>query len=141
MDQNCHIWVLREANLKTYRHIWNQQSQICQNAEFHAKLKNLNFETKNALFGVGIWKRYYFISNQHTRIFLNAKFHEKWKSLNLGPIMTYLGIFARIWKCYCHIWNQQPRIRLIAKFGSKIKIIKSWTKNDLFGYFWAEIWK
>ena len=37
--------------------------------------------------------------------------------------------------------NQCPRICLIAKFGAKIKILELGTKNTLFGYFGAGIWK
>ena len=36
---------------KSYRHIWNQHSQICIIAKFGAKTKILKFGTKNTLNG------------------------------------------------------------------------------------------
>ena len=49
--------------------------------------------------------------------------------------------WAGIWKYYCHVSNQRPQIFHVAKFGAKIKIFKFRTKNALFGYLWAAIWK
>ena len=59
----------------------------------------------------------------------------------------------RNWKKNCHIWNQHPWICLfhiwnqhlegliciISKFCRKTKMPKFWTKNALFGYFWATV--
>ena len=44
-------------------------------------------------------------------------------------------------KKYCHILNQHPQIDLIAKFREIIEMDKFGTKNALFGYFWARIFK
>ena len=52
-----------------------------------------------------------------------------------------MHFWTGIWKYYCHVSNQRPRICLSAKFGAKTKILKFRTKNALFGYFWAGIWK
>ena len=40
-----------------------------------------------------------------------------------------------------NVWNQHPWICQLAKFLEKKKIPKSGTKNALFGYFWANIFK
>ena len=52
------MWVLLTAALKDCCHIWNQCSQIFQNATFHAKLKHLKFRAKN-IFGIfgEIWRK------------------------------------------------------------------------------------
>ena len=56
--------------------------------------------------------------------------------------MAYFGIFGlEFEKKYCHILNQHPQIGLIAKFHEIIKMAKFGSKNALFGYFWARIFK
>ena len=56
--------------------------------------------------------------------------------------MPYLGILGvELKKNCCHIWSQHIQICLIAKFCEETKMPKFGTKNALFGYFWAGIWK
>ena len=44
--------------MKNYGHVLNQVSQIFQNAKFRAKEKNLEFGTKNTIYGC-IWECYF----------------------------------------------------------------------------------
>ena len=60
--------------------------------------------------------------NQHLGICLHAKFHTK-----RGKI--------------CHILNQHSKICQLIKFCENIITSKFWTKNALFGFFWARIWR
>ena len=60
----------------------------------------------------------------------------------MGPKTPNLCIFGLEFEnIFCHVSYQRPRICLVAKLGAKIKILKFRTKNALFGYFWAGIWK
>ena len=47
----------------------------------------------------------------------------------MGPKIPSLEFLAKVWKKYFHIWKKPP------------KMPKSGTKNALFGYFRARIWK
>ena len=50
--------------------------------------------------------------------------------------------WARIfWKIYCHIWNQHLWICLIAKYREIMKMPKFGTKNALYWYFLARVFK
>lgn len=65
---------------------------------------------------------------------------KKGKCLNFWLKMSYLGIFRlEFWKSYFHIWNQRTRVFQNDKFQEKN--FKSGTKEALFRYFWADIWK
>ena len=112
-DLKCSIWIFLDQNFKkSYRHIWNQHPWICLIAEYREIMKMSKFGNKN-------------------------------------PLLWYF--WARILKNYCHISNQHLRISVIAKFCEENKMPKFGTKNALLGYFltknalfgyiWARIFK
>ena len=137
---NCKLWA---GVSKNYCKIWNQIPQICLIAKFGAKIKKLQFWTKNAwleYFGAGNWKSNCRISNQllsnFSKIFCAKKEILQFKTKNA----LFEWFWTKIWKSYCHNRNQCPQICLIARFGAKTKILKFGMKNAWFGYFWAGIW-
>ena len=84
-------------------------------------------------------KNYYQIFNQYSRICETIKFHPKQNKNKLRTKNALLGLSAGMFKNYCHICNQRPPIYLNEKFLAKIRILKSGTKNVLFGCFGEQL--
>ena len=58
------------------------------------------------------------------------------------PKMPYLGIFDQEFQKNFAIFEISAlKLALLQNLVQKIKILKFGTKNALFGYFWARIWK
>ena len=50
-------------------------------------------------------------------------------------------VFLTMNDLFGYIWNQHPQICIHAEFFKKTKMPKVWSKNALFGYFWARVLK
>ena len=81
-DQNC-LW---SAIFQNYCHIWNQQSQICQYAKLHAKLKKKkNLEPPYlGIFRQDFEENYCHVWCKHSGICKIEKILVK-PNLNMGP--------------------------------------------------------
>ena len=73
------------------------------------------------------------------RIMLSSIRPSRIKMPKFETNVIFRYFWARIWKKYCHIWNHL-RFFPDAKFLVKMKILKSRTKNALFGCFEQQFW-
>ena len=112
-------------------------------SKFKISCTILKFWTKNfGTFWAVILKNYCHIRNQHSGICQNAKFLVKQKKNKFGTkTCVNWVVLSFYFENLCRISKQHSRIYRISKFHSKIKIIKSWTKIALLGYFMLWFWK
>ena len=84
--------LFRLFSSKIWKHFWNQNLPISQNANCGAKRKNFRFGTKNALVFFKAEEKSIFLYNE-PEFFKKLIFKQKGKALNLGLKLPYLCIF------------------------------------------------
>ena len=135
--------------LKNNCHIFNKRPPNRVIAKFRAKVRILKFGTRKCqsvffrLFLAAILKNHCHIWNQHPRICLVAKFRAKKnkKILNLGPIMSDFHILGLELENIIVIFEISVLEFPLLQSLVKINFLTFGTKNALFEYFSAGIWK
>ena len=124
-DKKSSIWVFGSECWKTIVIfiIKINPPSVCLIAKFRAKIRILEFGTRNALFGCfgqQFRKTIAIFAILTLEFALLQNSVQKIKIFKLGTKNARFPYFgAGIWKCYCHIWSQRPRICLSIKFGAK----------------------